>query len=67
MNSSEKKSINKLLTIGFILSFFFCISGLVVSIIGIVKAKKNNYFGCSGYYSFGGKVNIYSVYCITYC
>lgn len=42
MNSSEKKSINKLLTIGFILSFFFCISGLVVSIIGIVKAKKNN-------------------------
>ena len=42
MNSSEKKSANKLLTIGFILSFFFCISGLVVSIIGIVKAKKNN-------------------------
>ena len=42
MNSSEKKSINKLLTIGFVLSFFFCISGLVVSIIVIVKAKKNN-------------------------
>lgn len=42
MDSSEKKSVNKLLTIGFVLSFFFCISGLIVSIIGIVKAKKNN-------------------------
>ena len=30
MNSSEKKSINKLLTICFILSFFFCIFDLII-------------------------------------
>lgn len=40
MNNDEKNKTIRLLTIGFILSFFFSIPGLIVCIIGIIKAKE---------------------------
>ena len=42
MNTLDNKKALNLLTIGFVVSLFFSIPGLIISIMAIIKAKKNN-------------------------